>query len=134
MAEVSDEVANSEEVSHALQVREAVALNNYHKLFKLYKAVPHKGMYLMKAFLPHVRLAALQTIAKAYVTKLYLSPHSNPSFRYKPTNIPATWLQSALAYEDYIEFAQFLKDHNAVLSKDKDTNELVLDTKSSNIT
>ena len=54
-------------VKHALEVRSAMAVNNYHKLFKLYLCAPSMGAYLMDAFVTRERLAALSAICAAYV-------------------------------------------------------------------
>ena len=52
-------------IKHALAVRSALALNNYHQFFKLYLAVPHMGAYLMDMFVARERLAALAAMCKA---------------------------------------------------------------------
>ena len=54
-----------EAIKHALEVRSALALGNYHKFFKLYLSVPHMGAYLMDMFIERERLAALATICKS---------------------------------------------------------------------
>ena len=52
-------------IKHALAVRSALALGNYHQFFKLYLAVPHMGAYLMDMFVARERLAALAAMCKA---------------------------------------------------------------------
>jgi SAC3 family protein LENG8/THP3 len=52
-------------IKHALAVRSALALGNYHQFFKLYLAVPQMGAYLMDMFVARERLAALAAICKA---------------------------------------------------------------------
>lgn len=54
-------------VQHALNVRSALALGNYHKFFRLYLDTPNMGGYLMDMFVGRERLAALANICKAYV-------------------------------------------------------------------
>jgi hypothetical protein len=54
-------------IKHALDVRSALALNNYHRFFQLYNQTPNMGAYLMDMFVGRERLAALCTICKAYV-------------------------------------------------------------------
>jgi hypothetical protein len=52
-------------VKHALSVRSALALGNYHKFFQLYLDVPNMGAYLMDMFIKRERLAALANMCKA---------------------------------------------------------------------
>ena len=52
-------------IKHALDVRSAMALGNFHKFFKLYLGVPNMGAYLMDMFVERERLAALSSICKA---------------------------------------------------------------------
>ena len=52
-------------IQHALQVRSALALGNYHKFFKLYLEVPHMGAYLMDMFVARERLGALANMCKS---------------------------------------------------------------------
>lgn len=52
-------------IKHALNVRSALALGNYHKFFQLYLDTPNMGAYLMDMFVTRERLAALCNICKA---------------------------------------------------------------------
>jgi SAC3 family protein LENG8/THP3 len=52
-------------IKHALEVRSALALGNYHKFFKLYLTVPDMGAYLMDMFVERERLAALASLCRA---------------------------------------------------------------------
>lgn len=52
-------------IKHALNVRSALALGNYHKVFQLYLDTPNMGAYLMDMFVVRERLAALCNICKA---------------------------------------------------------------------
>lgn len=52
-------------IKHALDVRSALALGNYHKFFQLYLDVPNMGAYLMDMFIKRERLAALANMCKA---------------------------------------------------------------------
>jgi hypothetical protein len=52
-------------VKHALDVRSALALGNYHRFFRLYLDSPNMGAYLMDMFIERERLAALANICKA---------------------------------------------------------------------
>lgn len=53
-------------VKHALDVRSALALGNYHRFFQLYLEAPNMGPYLMDMFLVRERLSAMTNISKAY--------------------------------------------------------------------
>lgn len=52
-------------VKHALDVRSALALGNYHRFFQLYLDTPNMGAYLMDMFVDRERLSALAAICKA---------------------------------------------------------------------
>jgi hypothetical protein len=52
-------------VKHALGVRSALALGNYHRFFQLYLDTPNMGAYLMDMFVDRERLSALACICKA---------------------------------------------------------------------
>ncbi|OQS05426.1 leukocyte receptor cluster member 8, partial [Thraustotheca clavata] len=76
MAKVLSKVTPSdrmdEAVSHALDVREAIALNNYAFFFHLYSAAPKMSGYIMDAYVDHVRLQALRIMCKAYMPSIPL--------------------------------------------------------------
>ena len=50
---------------HALQVRQAWSLGNYHRLGRLARAAPHLGRYILEHFMGQVRIGELQTIVRA---------------------------------------------------------------------
>lgn len=52
-------------VKHALGVRSALALGNYHRFFQLFLDTPNMGAYLMDMFVDRERLTALSAICKA---------------------------------------------------------------------
>lgn len=52
-------------IKHALDVRSALALGNYHRFFQLYNETPNMGAYLMDMFVGRERLAALCNLCKA---------------------------------------------------------------------
>lgn len=81
-------------VKHALDVRCALALGNYHRFFRLYLDTPNMGAYLMDMFVDRERLAALAKICRTY----------------KP-DVPLRFLTEELAFESDPETAQFLTNH-----------------------
>lgn len=67
LASLSPECRKDECIKHALEVRIAWSLNNYHRFFKLYEKAPKMSGYLMDWFIDRVRKSALKLIIKAYV-------------------------------------------------------------------
>ncbi|KAI0843248.1 SAC3/GANP/Nin1/mts3/eIF-3 p25 family-domain-containing protein [Hypoxylon sp. FL0890] len=82
-------------IKHALNVRSALALGNYHKFFQLYLDVPNMGAYLMDMFVKRERLAALANMCKAFKSELKLR-----------------FITEELAFESDAEAAQFIIDYN----------------------
>ena len=119
LAEITPNNKNNNAVKHALKVREAVAMNNYHQLFQLYNKTPNCGRYLIDKFIKQARIQAFNTMLRAY----------------KPTPLPIIWLQSELAFSDMKSCIQFINENNLVTTHDQETKQLMIDTKScSNIT
>ncbi|EXJ90511.1 hypothetical protein A1O1_03614 [Capronia coronata CBS 617.96] len=81
-------------IRHALEVRSALALGNYHKFFKLYLTVPDMGAYLMDMFVERERLAALACLCRAY----------------KP-DVRLRFVTEELGFESDEEACQFIIDH-----------------------
>jgi len=96
-------------VEHALNVRKAVALGNYHAFFKLYSEAPNMGGYLMDLFIGRMRVNAFRCIVK--------------SFR---PDVELAWLQKELAFDSLEPLLEFLTQQNAILTPDQTS----LDTKS----
>lgn len=81
-------------IKHALEVRSALALGNYHKFFKLYLTVPDMGAYLMDMFVERERLGALACLCRAY----------------KP-DVRLRFVTEELGFESDEEACQFIIDH-----------------------
>lgn len=67
MATLNDDDRNDECVKHALKVRSAWWLGNYHVLFKLFKSAPRMAAFLMGWFISRERKIALKNMLKSYV-------------------------------------------------------------------
>ncbi|KAL1884831.1 hypothetical protein Plec18167_001486 [Paecilomyces lecythidis] len=81
-------------VKHALEVRSALALGNYHRFFQLYLDTPNMGAYLMDMFVDRERLSALACICKAY----------------KP-DVNIRFITEELGFESDEQSARFILDH-----------------------
>ncbi|KAI1176801.1 SAC3/GANP/Nin1/mts3/eIF-3 p25 family-domain-containing protein [Nemania sp. FL0916] len=90
-------------VKHALNVRSALALGNYHKFFQLYLDVPNMGAYLMDMFIKRERLAALANMCKAFKPELKLR-----------------YITEELAFESDSEACQFIIDYDPELLLERD--------------
>jgi len=66
LASLTAKEKKTESVAHALEVREALASRNYHRLFQLYNSAPNMGGYLMDFFVERERVAACCIMFKAY--------------------------------------------------------------------
>jgi len=82
-------------IKHALDVRSALALGNYHRFFRLYLDTPNMGAYLMDMFVGRERLSALANICRAY----------------KP-DVKLRFITEELAFESDGDAAQFIYNHN----------------------
>lgn len=72
LASLTADSRKDECIKHALAVRAAWALNNYHSLFRLYKSAPKMSGYLMDWFAERARKIALKAIVKSYVLLVFL--------------------------------------------------------------
>ncbi|KAL2128928.1 hypothetical protein VTI74DRAFT_8465 [Chaetomium olivicolor] len=100
-------------IKHALDVRSALALGNYHRFFQLYNETPNMGAYLMDMFVGRERLAALCNICKAY-----------------KQDVPLRFVTEELYFESDVEAAQFILDHGGQdLLQDRDGTIVFLTAK-----
>ena len=67
LLELPSELRHAPCVDHALKMRSAWALGNYHCFFRLYHTTPNVGVCLLNMFVERERTAALKAMAKAYV-------------------------------------------------------------------
>jgi len=95
LAELTTAEKEEKAIKHALSVRSALALGNYHRFFRLYLDTPNMGAYLMDMFVERERLAALCNICKAY----------------KP-DVKLRFITEELGFESDGDAAQFICDHN----------------------
>lgn len=70
LAALSLEDKNDECIQHALKVRSAWWLGNFHAFFKLYRTAPRMSAFLMDLFVARERKKALKFMIKSYVLKL----------------------------------------------------------------
>ncbi|BCS30395.1 SAC3/GANP domain protein [Aspergillus puulaauensis] len=104
LADLTPADKQSGAVKHALDVRSALALGNYHRFFQLYLDTPNMGAYLMDMFVDRERLSALSAICKAY----------------KP-DVKIRFITEELGFESDEQSARFILDHSAedmLLEKD----------------
>ncbi|XP_053393321.1 leukocyte receptor cluster member 8 homolog isoform X2 [Mercenaria mercenaria] len=73
LTDLSKDDRNDECIKHALHVRSAWALSNYHKFFQLYLNAPKMAGYLMDKFVGRVRKSALKAAVKAYVSNIWVN-------------------------------------------------------------
>jgi len=95
LADLTTAEKEEKAIKHALNVRSALALGNYHRFFRLYLETPNMGAYLMDMFVVRERLAALSNICKAY----------------KP-DVKLRFITEELGFESDGDAVQFIIDHN----------------------
>ena len=126
LSELTPADKQEDAIKHALQVRSALALGNYHKFFKLYLKVPNMGAYLMDMFVERERLAALAQICKGYGSLKHSPLAADILFRYSRTEIKLRFVTDELAFDTDEEAAHFVLQHGgdnaaeALLEKDGD--------------
>lgn len=73
LAALTPEDKIDECIQHALKVRSAWWLGNFHAFFKLYRKAPRMSAFLMDWFVARERKMALKFMIKSYVFNFYLS-------------------------------------------------------------
>ncbi|XP_048477057.1 leukocyte receptor cluster member 8 homolog isoform X3 [Rhincodon typus] len=91
LAFLSRELKSEPCVAHALALRAAWALCNYHRFFRLYRQAPHMSARLVAKFVERERKQALKAMLKTY----------------RPA-LPVSYVQSELAFESEEECQGFL--------------------------
>ncbi|TVY62868.1 THP3-like protein [Lachnellula suecica] len=106
LADLTTAEKKEKAIKHALDVRSAIALGNYHRLFRLYLDTPNMGAYLMDMFVVRERLAAMSSLCKAF----------------KP-DVPLRFVTEELGFESDNDAAQFIYDYNGqALLEEKEGN------------
>lgn len=72
LSNLKPEALSNDAVSHALQVRESLRREYYHKFFQLYKSTPNMGNYIIDLMMDNVRLQMLMRMCKAYKPNISL--------------------------------------------------------------
>lgn len=103
-----------EAVVHALQIRQALQLDNYHKFFKLYLSTPNMGAYILDLMIDNWRVICLQKMCRSY----------------KP-EVTAQFVIDELAFTDTALGIDFMRKVGCVLATDKETKQLMWNTKDS---
>lgn len=94
LSKLSKDIARHPVVDHALKVRRAWSLANYHQLFTLYKQAPAMSAKVMDWFLERERKHAMKIIMRSY----------------RP-NVPIDFVSEQLAFENIDDCLQFANKH-----------------------
>jgi hypothetical protein len=94
-------------VAHALLVRQAIQLENYHKFFQLYRNTPNLGNYVLDLMIDNRRLLSLQKIVRSY----------------KPS-VPIGFVSSVLNFDTEEEGREFIVKAGCVLENITEVNSL----------
>lgn len=99
MASLTVEAERNPAVAHALEVRRALQMDNYHRFFKLYRSTPNMGNYILDSMIDSIRLKALQRMCKGY----------------KPS-VPLDFVLDQLAFDDKDIALEFLQRLGCVVT------------------
>ncbi len=123
LADLTTAEKEEKAIKHALGVRSALALGNYHRFFRLYLDTPNMGAYLMDMFVIRERLVALSNICKAYAPPLTPPRVVLTVYRYKP-DIKLRFITEELGFESDGDAAQFICDYNGQHLLEEKNDEL----------
>ncbi|KTW26182.1 hypothetical protein T552_03073 [Pneumocystis carinii B80] len=114
LLKLTEEEKRNKAIKHALDVRSALVMSNYHSLFKLYLDAPNMGGYLMDCFVERERVIALCKMFKAY----------RPSLSLK-------FLCQELSFENETECFEFLmiRSNKDIFMQDDKSKSLHINTK-----
>lgn len=114
LLKLTQEEKRNKAIKHALNVRSALNISNYHFLFKLYLDAPNMGGYLMDCFVERERVIALCKMFKAYRPSLSLR-----------------FLCQELSFENESECFEFLvvRSNKDVFIRDQKSKSLYINTK-----
>jgi len=102
LAELTPEMRKDPAVSHALKVRQAFAMRNYHAFFKLYFSASNMGYCIMEFVFDKLRLEALSKYTKIFRPELEVS-----------------FLQRELAFDSIQNCRLYLDDHYCIFTSPK---------------
>lgn len=108
LANLKEEDKTNAAVTHALEVRSAMATGDYYKFFHLYLVAPNMGGYLMDLFIERERVQAMIMMCKAYRPSLTME-----------------FLANTLAFEEMEDCVNFFRSCNAVYDS-KDPNRILM--------
>ncbi|KAG4304408.1 hypothetical protein PORY_002118 [Pneumocystis oryctolagi] len=114
LLKLTEEEKKNHAVKHALDVRAAFGMSNYHSLFRLYLDAPNMGGYLMDCFVERERVIALCKMFKAY----------RPSLSLK-------FLCKELSFENESECFEFLlvRSNKDIFTRDEQSKSIYINTK-----
>ncbi|XP_008550194.1 leukocyte receptor cluster member 8 homolog [Microplitis demolitor] len=111
MAALTKDDKKDECIKHALKVRSAWWLGNFHVFFKLYKIAPRMAAFLMDWFIARERKNALKTMIKSY-----------------RQNLAVDFIITELAFQSLDKFYEFVSDFGLIYA---DSERRLLDCKAS---
>lgn len=74
MSALTVEEKNDPSIKHALKIRSAWSLSNYHSFFQLYSTAPNMGGYLLDLFVQREREKAIKMLIKSWVISFVVLP------------------------------------------------------------